>query len=215
MSGINTEVLKALVTATQTVGFGYVSAVDGKPMLQHQPPLIQVDTTEVDGSGNAKARVTEAAVSYLASLAARPAGSVQQLGTMVTGFIAPAAKKRGNAAGVGAPSKYPFDQLEVGGQFFVGNSEVEKGDAFKTLSATVSSANRKNSEETGETHVVKRAKRGEDRKAILVNGQKVIEEVTEKVRKSLKHFKIVAIEGGVEYGSWKAPENGAMVIRDL
>lgn len=220
---INVNKLKELITATaSSVGYGFVSAEDGKPMQSHNPPLINVNTdvTNPNNPAEVAAKATDAAAQYIASLGSvgstAPAGAPLSKGTLIEGFVAPAAKRRGNAPGAGAPSKYPFDQLTVGGEFFIGNSEVDKGDAFKTLSATVSSANRRNSEETGEVHTVTRAKRGEDKKPILnPDGSKVMETVEQKKRKAIKHFKIVAVEGGKTYGSWTAPENGAVVIRDL
>lgn len=211
MSGINIQKLQELISATASNGHGYVSATDGKPMMEHVPPLIEVNRDQQDGNGNAAARVTPAAQAYLDA----HKGNAAARGQIVTGFVAPPAKRR-VSPNAGAPSKYPFDQLDVGGSFFVGNFEVDKGDAFKTLSATVSSANRRYSEPTGETETVMRAKRGDDRKAILdAEGKKVMEQVTIEKRKALKHFKIVAVEGGVKYGEWTAPENGAIIIRDV
>jgi len=51
---------------------------------------------------------------------------------------------------------YPFDALQVGQSFFVANSDVKSGAAFKTLQSTVNSANARYSEETGETRPNKR-----------------------------------------------------------
>lgn len=220
---INANKLAELITATASdVGYGFVNVADGGPMKDHNPPLIIVNTA-VPNPNNADevaAKATPAAQQYLDSLSPQTAqansGSQAGVGHIITAsFVAPAAKRRGNAPGAGAPSKYPFDKLELGQQFFVGNSEVEKGDAFKTMSATVSSTNRRNSQETGEVVMVERAKRGDDRKAILVDGKKVMETVEQKVRKAIKHYKIVAVESGKTYGQWVAPESGAVVIRDL
>lgn len=218
---INADKLKELIAATASPqGFGYVNATDGKPMVEKNLIVTNTQVLNPANPDEVAAKAQPAAQQYIDSLASGGSqannGASAGVGHIITStFVAPAAKRRGNAPGAGAPSKYPFDKLELGQQFFVGNSEVEKGDAFKTMSATVSSTNRRNSEETGEVVSVERAKRGEDRKAILVDGKKVMETVEQKKRKSLKHFKIVAVEGGTTYGSWKAPENGAVIIRDL
>jgi len=219
---MNIDKLKDIAKATSENGHGYVNAEDGSPLRDAGYIVVNVAIANPNGNGEVAAQITDAGRAYLASLAPQAsqanngAASAGAKGSLISGFVAPAAKRRGNTAGAGAPSKYPFDKLEVGGSFFVGNSEVDKGDAFKTMSATVSSTNRRNSEETGETVTVERAKRGEDKKPILnPDGSKVMETITQKKRKALKHYKIVAVEGGKEYGGWTAPENGAVIIRDL
>lgn len=219
---MNIDKLKDIAKATSENGHGWVGAEDGTPLRDAGYILVNVNIPNPNGNGEVAAQITDAGRAYLASLAPQAsqanngAVSAGAKGVLLSGFVAPAAKRRGNASGAGAPSKYPFDKLEVGGSFFVGNSEVDKGDAFKTMSATVSSTNRRNSEETGETVTVERAKRGEDKKPILnPDGSKVMETITQKKRKALKHYKIVAVEGGKEYGGWTAPENGAVIIRDL
>ena len=219
---MNIEKLKEIVNATLTGGHAYVGAEDGAPLRDAGYIVVNMGIVNPNGNGEVAAQATDAGKTYVASLAPQAsqvnngASAAGAKGSLITGFVAPAAKRRGNASGAGAPSKYPFDKLELGASFFVGNSEVEKGDAFKTMSATVSSTNRRNSEETGETIQVERAKCGEDKKPILnADGSKVMETVTQKKRKALKHYKIVAVEGGKEYGGWTAPENGAVIIRDL
>lgn len=219
---INVNKLKELITATASEqGFGYVNADDGKPMVEQGLIIVNAQQPNPANAAEVAAKAQPAAQVYLDGLGPQTAqvnnGAAVGVGQIITAaFVAPAAKRRGNAPGAGAPSKYPFEQLTVGGQFFVGNSQVEKGDAFKTMSATVSSTNRRNSEETGETVSVERAKRGEDKKPILnPDGSKVMETITQKKRKALKHYKIVAVEAGKVYGEWTAPENGAVIIRDL
>lgn len=218
---INVNKLKELIEATASAqGFGYVNADDGKPMVEQGLIIVNANQPNPANAEEVAAKAQPAAQVYLDGLAPQGSqvnnGASVGVGSIITAtFVAPAAKRRGNAPGAGAPSKYPFDKLEVGSQFFVGNSEVEKGDAFKTMSATVSSTNRRNSEETGEVVKVERAKRDDNKQPILVDGKKVMEVVEQKKRKALKHYKIVAVEGGKKYGEWTAPENGAVIIRDL
>lgn len=219
---INADKLKELIAATASPqGFGYVNATDGKPMVEKNLIVTNTQVLNPANPDEVAAKAQPAAQQYIDSLASGSSqannGASAGVGHIITStFVAPAAKRRGNAPGAGAPSKYPFDKLELGQQFFVGNSEVEKGDAFKTMSATVSSTNRRNSEETGETVNVERAKRGEDKKPVLnADGSKVMETIVQKKRKALKHYKIVAVESGKVYGEWTAPEKGAVIIRDL
>lgn len=216
---INLAKLKEIEAATKSPqGFGYVNATDGTPLKEAGLIVVNMEVSNPNNSGEVAAKATPAAADYIKKAEAQGNNSAATAskGTLLHGFVAPAAKRRGNAAGAGAPSKYPFDKLDVGGSFFVGNSEVDKGDAFKTMSATVSSTNRRNSEETGEVVSVTRAKRGEDKKPVLnADGSKVMETVEQKKRKALKHYKIIAVEGGKQYGPWTAPESGAVIVRDL
>jgi hypothetical protein len=108
---------------------------------------------------------------------------------------------------------YPFDSLEVGQSFFVPVSEKHP-DPVKTLGSTVSSANMRYAEETGEHKTVNRAKRGEDRKALLdASGNKIMEQVSIPVYKHTRKFSIRGVEAGKSYGSWIAPATGALIAR--
>lgn len=79
-----------------------------------------------------------------------------------------------------AAEKYPFDQLEIGDSFFVGNS-AEMPDASKSMNSTVSTANRRYREVVpGEFKEVDR------------DGQKVQVAVTRQLRK----FVVRAVEDG-------------------
>lgn len=222
MTDVNVAVLKSIADASKGPNdHGFVGAEFGKPLQDAGYIVTNMGVTNPNNANEVAARVTDAGLAFLKSQDASgkaPTGATVHagsVGTLVSGFVAPAQKRRGGP-NAGAPSKYPFDKIDVNGSFFVGNSEVDKGDAFKTMSATVSSTNRRNSEPTGEKEMVERAKRGPDRKAILDDqGKKVMETVEIEKRKPLKHYKIVAVEGGKKYGEWTAPESGAIIIRDL
>lgn len=88
------------------------------------------------------------------------------------GFEAPARKQ------IERNNKYPFDSLEVGDSFLVPSKAVEK------FASTVTAANRKYSEETGETESYTR--KGETK--------------TRPVRKSLRKFAYKAEGDGVRVG---------------
>lgn len=219
--GIDKELLSKIVTATASgpTGFEYVSQVQGQPMLAHNPPLIMVNTGMVDPNDGTRvaARSTDAATAYLAASAApvtEAAPATAHKYEIIIGAVLPPPKKRGNTVGSGAPTKYPFADLPVGGTFFSANSEHAKGDAVKALGSTVSSQNRKYGEPDGDkTKVLKRAKRGPDKKPIMENGKKVIEEKTVPVLKYSRKFTIRPVVKGEMYGTWEAPEDGALIGR--
>lgn len=217
------EILRKIGAATAAGQLFYVSQAEGLPLIQHNPALIAVDMAKVDPSDASKvsAILTEAGARMAAQAdapAAQAAPAAAQTApaskpAILTGFVAPKLK-RGGGGGAGAPTKYPFDGLEVGQFFFIADSAVEKGDAFKTLSSAVGSANQRYMEETGAVKEVERAKRGKDNKAIKgPDGKNVMEKVTLPVKRSLRKFIARKVEANVKYGDWTAPANGAAVQR--
>lgn len=219
-TSINTALLSKVITATDAGQLVYLSQAEGQNMVSHNPPLIEVNTSILDPQDNTKAavRATAAAKDYIAAQSApstAPAAEPSKY-EIITGAVLPEAKKRGNVAGAGAPTKYPFADMPIGGSFFSANSEHKNGDAVKALGSTVSSQNRKYAEETGEHKSVTRAVRDEHNKAKLdANGKKVTETVQLPVLKYNRKFTIRAVEAGKEYGSWKAPADGALIARTV
>jgi hypothetical protein len=220
--GIDKALLAQIVAGTVT----YVSQVQGQPMLAHIPPLIEVNTTMINPADPTQAmcRATPAAAEYLAkheTKAQKVADVAAHPYAIIKGVTLPEAKKRGNLAGSGAPTKYPFATMEVGDTFYSADTEHAKGDALKALGSTVSSQNRKNAtpeknaDGTEKTKTVKRAERDKTtHKAVLgPDGKKVIESVTLPVLQYSKYFTIRAVEAGKLYGSWTAPANGAVIAR--
>lgn len=208
-TGTNLALLSLIATATQAGGFHYVSSTDGTPLVD--AGLIEVNTGMLDEAGNAAARTTEAGSKMAASnVPATQLAAVSSFG-LITGAVLPAGRKRGG--GGGAPAKYPFESMEIGNSFFVPVS-AETPEPVKTMSATVSNWNEKYKVETGETEVVKRAKRGEDGKVIKgEDGKNVMEEVTRNIKKSERKFASRAVESGKKYGEWVAPSDGVLVSR--
>ena len=218
-SGIDADLLKQIVTATASAdpaGFVYVSQTQGQPMLANNPPLIVVNTDLIDPNDPTKcaARATEAAVPYLAAKATG-AEAPKSNYAIITNAVLPPAKKRGNTSGSGAPTKYPFAELELNQTFFSANSEHKKGDAVKALGSTVSAQNDKYSEPTGEMKTVTRAVRDPATKKAKVgaDGKKETETVQLPVKKYLRKFTIRPVEGGKNYGAWQAPADGALIAR--
>lgn len=213
---ININLLTSIANATKANSFVYVSKADGLPMTEHKPePLIMVNTNMADDQGNVAARATDAGYAYLAQAASaisKSAGaSVSSPYEVISNAVLPPTKRKGG--GGGAPVVYPFDKLEVGGSFFVPVSE-KHSDPVKTLGSTVSSANLRYAEETGETKEVVRSKRGEKNKLVLdANGEKIMEKVIRPIYRYTRRFSIRPVESGVKYGDWIAPADGALIAR--
>ncbi|SRR6266705_6361022 len=230
-SGIDRDLLNQIVTATAANSFVYTSPTAHQPMLAHVPPLVEVNTTMVDPTDATKfaTRATGDAAAFLAATAAEAAsanGAPSEAAkpsayAIITGAVLPEPKKRGNAFGAGAPTKYPFADLPVGGMFFSANTEHAKGDAVKALGSTVSSQNRKYADPVVENGVAKtkkvtRAIRGEDNKAKLgPDGKKLTETVDLPELKYNRKFTIRPVTGGQKYGEWTAPADGALIARTL
>jgi len=199
----------ALMIAIGNGSVTHVSQPDGLPLVQHVPALIEVNTGMLDGDGNAAVRLTEAGVAYVAANGSAPVAAPKY--EIITGAVLPASK-RGNKGG-GAPTQYPFDALDVGQTFFVPKSE-KYPDPVKKLGSTVSSANARYAELTGETKTVMRTKRGPGNKAVKDSaGANVKEEKTVPVKKATRKFTIRPVVGGQTYGSFVAPADGALIGR--
>lgn len=219
MSGINTNLLRAIANATAAGTVVYLSQADALPLMQHQPPLIAVDSNQADPSDPNKraARVTEAGVEYL-NAQSQPVKHTSTFAVQ-SGIVLPKRQRKAGGGG-GAPSKYPFETMGAGDFFFVANTDVDSGDAVKTMSSAVGSANQRFAEdviENGEvkTKTVTRAKRDEKRRAIKGDdGKNVMETVTIPVKNFTRKFVVHPVEGGKVYGPFTAPADGAVVTRD-
>jgi hypothetical protein len=198
-----------IAAATAAGSFHYVTQAEGIPLLQHSPPLIEVNTNMVQ-DGKAAARTTAAGASMVGQTAAETPAAPQF--AIIKGAILPPSK-RGVGLRGGAPKQYPFDTMQVGDSFFVAVSEKHPN-PVKTLGSTVSSANMRFAEKTGEMKEVTRAVRGDDRKAKTdAAGNKITETVNIPVYKHTRKFVIRAVEAGTKYGEFVASENGALIAR--
>lgn len=227
MSGVDVAKLKAIFDATAAGTAVYVGQVVGQPMLAHVPPLIEINTSVVNPADGTEVlcRSTAAAADYLKAnegqaQADKSNGSSKY--AIITNAELPAAKKRGNTSGSGAPTKYPFADLEVNASFFSANSEHKNKNAVKALGSTVSAQNDKYSEQlmengVGKTKTVTRAVRNKQTKKAKLNpdGSKVVETVELPVKKYNRKFTIRPVEKGKKYGGWEAPEDGALIARIL
>lgn len=209
---MNIDKLKEIVANDAAGKPSYISAADGKPLVG--AGLIEVNTAMVnpDNSAEVACRSTDAGKAKAAE-APKAHGNYQ----IITGAQLPPPKKRGNSAGSGAPTKYPFADLPVGGSFFSANTEHAKGDAVKALGSTVSAQNDKYAEPTGEMKTVTRAVRDKQTKKAIVNadGSKQTETVQLPVKKYNRKFTIRPVVGGEKYGDWTAPADGALIARTV
>jgi hypothetical protein len=208
---INKPLLEMIVAATNAGSFHYVTQEEGMPLLQHIPPLIEVNTDMVEGN-KAAARATDAGKAMVTGVATAPAVTNGAAIGVIKGAVLPPSKRGAGLHG-GAPKQYPFDTMDVGDSFFVGVSEKHPN-PLKTLGSTVSSANMRFAEETGEKKTVTRKKRGEDRKAVQnPDGSFVTETVELPVYNFTRKFEIRGVEAGKQYGDWTAPGDGALIAR--
>lgn len=222
MSGINVSVLRAIANANAANSVIYVSPAEGMDLVKHNPPLITVDGNQKDPSDPNKiaATITEAGGKYLADAGQSNEHTkpVHTFSVQSGGLELPKIK-RAFGGGGGAPTKYPFETMNVGDFFFVANTDVSKGDAVKTMGSAAGSANQRFAEDiviNGEiqTEQVTRAKRGEGNKAIKgADGKNVMETITVNKKRFTRKFVVRPVEAGKEYGSFKAPADGAVVAR--
>ncbi len=213
MSNVDIAKLKEIVNATGAV---YVGQVQGQPMVAAGLIEINASVQNPNDSSEVLCRATPAAAEYLkqnegSASTAKPAGNYQ----IMKGVALPAAKRRGNPSGNGAPAKYPFESMEVGDTFFSGNSEHKKGDAVKALGSTISAQNKKYSTETGAFKTVTRAVRDKQTHKAVMNpdGTKQTETVQLPVLEYNRKFTIRPVAAGTKLGDWTAPEDGAIIGR--
>jgi len=209
---MNIDKLKEIVANDAAGAPSYVSAAVGKPLVD--AGLIEVNTamTNPADASEVACRSTDAGKAKVAE-APKSAGNYQ----IITGAALPPPKKRGNSSGSGAPTKYPFADLPVGGSFFSANTEHAKGDAVKALGSTVSAQNDKYAEPTGEMKTVTRAVRDPQTKKAKIgdDGKKITETVQLPVKKYNRKFTIRPVVGGEKYGEWIAPADGALIARTV
>lgn len=208
------NLLKSIVANDAAGKPSYVSA-DAKPLVDAGLIEVNLEVKNPDDASQVLCRATDAGKAKAAQGGADASKSSNAM--IITGAVLPPAKKRGNSSGSGAPTKYPFAELSVGGMFFSPNSDHSKGDAVKALGSTVSAQNDKYSEPTGEKKTVTRAVRDKQTKKAVLNadGSKQTETVELDVKKYNRKFTIRPVVGGQTYGSWTAPADGALVARTV
>ena len=214
---MNMELLRNIANATAAGTAFYVTSAEGLPLVQ--AGLVEVNGSDVDPNDANKrgVKITDKGVAALnGGNASAPAASTKY--AVQSGGIELPKIKRGfqkGQGGGGAPSKYPFDTMEVGAYFFVPDSDVKNGDAAKTLGSAAGSANQRYAVGTGVKKTVERAKRGTDHKAIKgPDGKNVMEKVEVEEKTFQRKYVVRPVEAGKQYGAFTAPANGAVVVRD-
>lgn len=211
---VNMDLLKLIVEATKAGPTSYhlVTQEEGLPLLKNDPQLIDVNTQITEGN-KAAARATAAGIALIDTPVPVDSKPVVASNFAIITNAIPPKSKRGGGRG-GAPNKYPFDALEVGQSFLVANTEVNSGDATKSMQSSVASANNRYAQETGETKEAVRTKRGPGNKAVLnADGSKVKETVTVNIKKQLRKFTVRPVIEGQIYGGWTATASGALITR--
>jgi len=209
------EVLKAVALACSAGGNGWVTQANGKPLLDAGLIVVDTNTPNPANANERAAKVTEAGIAWLNANVPAPGATApaQSAFPIITNAVLPPSKRGSGLRSAGAPKKYPFDQLEIGGSFFVPVS-AEVPEPMKSLGSAVSAANMRYAEDTGTTKKAKRAVKdsnGDVQKDAA--GKLVKAEVDVPVYKYSRKFAIRGVEKGTKYGEWVAPADGALIAR--
>ncbi len=186
---------------------------DAETLLMHNPPLIEINIHDPDPSDKARVacRVTTEGAALLTAHQNPVSEKVNNAMYEIIEDVELPPIKRGG--GGGAPTKYPFDKLEVGKMGFFVPATPKLPDPLKTLGSTVSSANHRYAIIIGEKEV-ERSKRGQRNRLVLdANGNKIMEMKTVPVYQFTRKFTIRGVKAGVSYGNWVAPADGALIAR--
>ncbi len=213
---MNMELLRNIANATAAGTAFYVTSAEGLPLVQ--AGLVEVNGSDVDPSDANKrgVKITDKGVAALNG-SATPAAASTKYAVQSGGIELPKIKRgfQKGQGGSGAPSKYPFDTMEVGAYFFVPDSDVKNGDAAKTLGSAAGSANQRYAVGTGVKKTVERAKRGADHKAVKgPDGKNVMETVEVEEKTFQRKYTVRPVEAGKQYGNFTAPADGAVVVRE-
>lgn len=131
--------------------FIYMKPSEYKPLVKEAVAEVNLG---MEQDGNHAVRITQKGKDFLSSfnepgeipLSEKVATVTNKTTFVIKSVPMPTTKRKG---GAGRPSKYPFDNLEVGQMFFVPATEDQQ-DPAKSLGSVVTSANRRYATETGE-----------------------------------------------------------------
>lgn len=135
--------IAAIVAATQAGNPGYLMVPTAEAQKLAADGLVELNTA-MTGDGTIATRATQKGIDSVntnANTNPAPVGAEKPKFVIEDNVSIPAISGRGRIGSV-----YPFDELKVGQSFFVPK-------AAKNLASTVSSANARYAEETGETRV--------------------------------------------------------------
>lgn len=205
------KLLGAIVEATKKNDVYYITKAEAES-LANDPQVIEVNQGMIK-DGKAASRATAAGIEMINTASNTPAEPSTSEFALITGAEVPKSKRGGGRGG--APSKYPFEKMEVGMSFFLPKT-AERPDPVKSLQSSIAAVNHKYSEGTGEFETVERTKRGEGNKAVKdANGNNVRETVQREKRKAIRKYVVREVKGGQTYGTFKPEYDGALVTRTL
>lgn len=228
LAGLNVALFGSIVTATRAGSVVYISQADGLPLMNAVPPLITVNTTQLDANGNAAAQATPEGLaafdSYTASQAnpnANQSGSANATaGKTAFNIVMAAIPTVTRGGGRGGVPKYPFDDMPApdangnAASFFV-PATAEQPNPAKSLASTASSATKKYAvkDATTPTIQVERGKRGPDGKVLKGADGKIIKEtVTVDNLIPTRVFTTRAVKDGTPWGF--PAQAGAAIYRE-
>lgn len=149
---LNVALLASICAETLKGGFLYISDAEAKPFLDHTPPLVEVNETNVPrepGTNKIAARATDAGKAMAGNGAAAAPAAAKEKPKFSFAVVDVPEKKRRSTVGT---SIYPFDELVIKSEanasqgkfnsFFIPATE-ERPDPAKALASTVSSATRR------------------------------------------------------------------------
>lgn len=141
-----TALLSEILEATAINGNGFVVLGATATKSLQDAAFIEVNEGMTNDKGEVAARITDAGRAALAGGSAATSTPVKEKRVFAIEDDVPLVEK------VRAPvgEQYPFSDLAIGQSFFVADSEVASGNAFKTLNSTVSTANKRYAVPTGE-----------------------------------------------------------------
>ena len=212
LTSANLAVLAYIVAAGEGGTFAPLAEV--RPLADHKPALVEINEGATDDNGNVAVRATAEGISHSATAegishsatnnttktASAPAAKSSFEVMDVPADIMQAANERRRSSR-GAGEKYPFDSLEVGKGFFVAATE-KMPEPVKSLASTVSSAQARYAEETGEmeTVTVKDYEVDENGKRVKdEDGRWIVTAENEVERPKMRNtrlFKLVPADGG-------------------
>ena len=203
LTSANLAALAYIVAAGE--GGTFAPLADVRPLADHKPALVEINEDATDDNGNVAVRATAEGISHpppnsTTEPASAPAAKTSFEIMDVPADILQVAKERRRSSR-GASEKYPFDSLEVGKGFFVAATE-KMPEPAKSLASTVSSAQARYAEETGEmeTVTVKEYEVDENGKRVKgADGHWIITAENEVERPKMQNtrmFKLVPADGG-------------------
>ena len=198
LTSANLAALTYIVAAGEGGTFAPLAEV--RPLADHKPALVEINEGATDDKGNVAVRATAEGISHSATNSTAPVAKSSFEVMDVPADIMQAAKERRRSSR-GAGGKYPFDSLEVGKGFFVAATE-KMPEPAKSLASTVSSAQARYADETGEmeTVTVKEYEVGENGKRVKdKDGHWIVAAEYEVERPKMRNtrlFKLVPADGG-------------------